>query len=288
VSGARVEVVSDPPEALISAYLADDPLLGAFALGYLTPGWREHARFWVALRDGVAVAVAAEYSETHPNSLLLFGLRREVVSLLSASQVALWRGQLRSAGEELWISAHGDALDALTGFFYPVEHRSLQRLALTGPALRRVGGGGGVGYPGNDRSPDGPRRLTSLDAPALNRLYGLDDADTFAAGELGRAAYYGFPGPPDERPALVAAAGTQVIVPQWSIAAVGNVFTLPQHRGHGYATACLSALCAHHYRAGKQAIVLNVDDGNAPALAIYHRLGFTLHCRTTDVRAVAL
>jgi predicted GNAT family acetyltransferase len=54
---------------------------------------------------------------------------------------------------------------------------------------------------------------------------------------------------------------------------VGNIFTHPSYRGHGYATACTSSVCAGPLTQGLM-VVLNVSVENTPALRLCQRLGF--------------
>ena len=65
-----------------------------------------------------------------------------------------------------------------------------------------------------------------------------------------------------------------------------DVFTHPAVRGQGLATRLCVALLNHAWAAGARVAYLQVDAGNAPARAIYRRLGFVdayrYHYRTPD------
>ncbi len=58
-------------------------------------------------------------------------------------------------------------------------------------------------------------------------------------------------------------------------AMLGGVATLPQHRGRGYAAACVGALCAYLFDKGKRRVCLFYLATNQPAAHLYQRLGFT-------------
>jgi ribosomal protein S18 acetylase RimI-like enzyme len=73
---------------------------------------------------------------------------------------------------------------------------------------------------------------------------------------------------------LVCVAGVHVHSPTWGVAALGNVATLPQARGHGLARGACAELCRLLLEDGIDAIGLNVHAENAPAIAVYRRLGF--------------
>src|SRR4029078_3817484 len=56
-------------------------------------------------------------------------------------------------------------------------------------------------------------------------------------------------------------------------AQVSGVYTPPEHRGRGYATRGLAEQCMRLFERSRH-VCLFVNDFNAPALALYRRLGF--------------
>ena len=68
-----------------------------------------------------------------------------------------------------------------------------------------------------------------------------------------------------------------------------DVFTHPEARGQGLARWLCTTLLVQAWAAGARTAYLQVDAGNAPARAIYHRLGFAdgyaYHYRTPDADA---
>ena len=59
-------------------------------------------------------------------------------------------------------------------------------------------------------------------------------------------------------------------------AQVSGVYTPPAHRGRGYAKQGMAELCAR-LLSRSQAVCLFVNDFNAPAIAVYRRIGFVEH-----------
>ena len=73
---------------------------------------------------------------------------------------------------------------------------------------------------------------------------------------------------------LVAVAGVHVVSRAEGVAGVGNVYTRGDFRGKGLAQVTTSAVVVALADAGIETIGLNVEQGNAPAIAAYQRLGF--------------
>jgi predicted GNAT family acetyltransferase len=73
---------------------------------------------------------------------------------------------------------------------------------------------------------------------------------------------------------LVCVAGVHVWSPEWRVAALGNVATLPEARGRGLATAACAHLCRTLLSDGIDTISLNVRADNVAAIAAYEKLGF--------------
>ncbi|MFZ0503966.1 MAG: GNAT family N-acetyltransferase [Chthoniobacterales bacterium] len=71
----------------------------------------------------------------------------------------------------------------------------------------------------------------------------------------------------------MAAAETHLINREESVAAIGNVFCLPQHRGKGLGARVISALVNALIKEGIRTIGLNVSPENS-AVQLYRRLGF--------------
>ena len=55
---------------------------------------------------------------------------------------------------------------------------------------------------------------------------------------------------------------------------VNGVYTPPEHRGRGYATACVAALSARLLAEGRRFCFLFTDAANPTSNAIYQRIGY--------------
>jgi RimJ/RimL family protein N-acetyltransferase len=73
---------------------------------------------------------------------------------------------------------------------------------------------------------------------------------------------------------LVSVAGVHVYSAQFRVAALGNIATHPDWRGHGWATLVSAAVCQALDKAGVYHIGLNVRADNQAAIGCYEKLGF--------------
>jgi len=123
--------------------------------------------------------------------------------------------------------------------------------------------------------------VTGLDIRKLNSLYGSEGGPSYYVPEhIDNGVYRGVVR--DGR--LVAVAGTHVVSRQEGVAVVGNVFTHPAYRGHGFATAVTSAVTETLLRFCEH-IVLTVDPSNLAAVAAYSRLGYREACQLVEASA---
>ena len=168
------------------------------------------------------------------------------------------------------IAAQPAHLPAVERIYASRSRSERWRMALSGPSFRPLAAPRAV-----------PARLGPADASALLDLYAGYDESFFAPGQLDGGIFYGV----RDGGRLLAAGGTHLIAPRAGIAAVGNIFTRPEARGRGLAAAVTSAVVADLVALNVPDIILNVAVDNAPALAIYRRLGFRPHNRFWELDA---
>jgi predicted GNAT family acetyltransferase len=120
-------------------------------------------------------------------------------------------------------------------------------------------------------------RLEDGDITDLQDFYRMREGSVFGPAQLSAGVYYGV----RQNGQLVSAAGTHLVSQAYRLAAIGNVFTLPEHCGRGLATACTAAVLVE-LAAGGYEIALNVGTSNGAAIHIYSRLGFVEHCRFVE------
>ena len=131
-----------------------------------------------------------------------------------------------------------------------------------------------------------PRTLLRLLSPTqpLEPVLGLYEdypGHWFEASQLRTGLYAGA----WARGRLVALAGTHAYAPAEGVAAVGNIVTAADFRGHGLCQALVGFLAAELRKAGCRHIGLHVSPENSPAMACYEKLGFRRHSKVTQYLA---
>jgi RimJ/RimL family protein N-acetyltransferase len=118
--------------------------------------------------------------------------------------------------------------------------------------------------------PADPSRLTSDDLPALLALYEASyPGNWFDPRMVETGQYFGI----RDGSRLVSVAGIHVFSPRYGVAALGNVATLPSHRGRGLAARVTERLCRSLTAEGLL-VGLNVSADNEAAIACYRGVGF--------------
>jgi ribosomal protein S18 acetylase RimI-like enzyme len=252
-----------PDRDRLRTLLQSDPVWSVYALGDLAPGLFEQADW----RSG---------DGERPAVLMLFrGFGTPVLFAL---------------GELPGIARLFDTLPPTDRMYLHVRPEVLTLLQSRGYAIREAQPMWRMTLREGDYRPapaDGTRRLTADDLPALERLY-ADGSSTgesphfFLPSMVTEGAFFGIFDGPD----LLSAAGTHLLVPAEGVAAVGNVYTLRNHRNRGLAAQTTSAVVNELLRQRIPVIILNVGQANAPAVRVYERLGFTRHCGYIEGLAV--
>lgn len=244
-----MKVVELVDTAQILAYLETDRLYAAYAVGDLEPELFVHCEWFGAERDGRLQALALHYS----------GLGFPIVFLMGDA------GGLRAIFEdalcieEAYFTCRQEHLGIMQDF-YNWEPIPMWRMVLRPDSFRPVAGSS--------------VSLALDHAEQLKALYAHGKGNAFSPSQVPGGAFHGVV----EDSKLVAAAGTHLISPTYGVAAVGNIFTHPNYRRHGYATVATSAVVTELLSRGIRDVVLNVNQKNETAIRIYERLGFERCC----------
>jgi ribosomal protein S18 acetylase RimI-like enzyme len=245
----------------IREILETDRNWAVYALGDLAPGSFENCVWHCSM---TTPAIALLYCGFETPVLLALGKPPDVEPLL------------RELGSipKMYLHVRPEILDVLRASHDIVHEKTMVRMILDPQRFKPAATQDVV-------------RLTLTHRQALEGLY-ADGEPTGEAPEfflpwmLENGVYFGIA----EEADLIAAAGTHLVVPQESVAAIGCVYTKRDHRHRGLATRATSAVVAELLRMNLQTIALNVNVSNTTASRIYEKLGFYNYCTFKEGLAV--
>ena len=238
-------------------FLKKDRLYAAYAICDLEPALFRQCEWYASSTNGQLTTLCLLFRGLPPDRVFLMGSAGGLAPIL--------RGVLKTTRAYLACRPHH--LDALSRYY------SLRRVEVMHRMVLRLEGFNCVDGPVERLGPGHVRRLQDL-----YRSYG-DVA--FAPYQLDQGVFYGI----EQDGRLVATAGTHLVSRMYRLGIVGNVITLPEYRGMGYATMCTSAV-VEELLSQSLDVVLNVGQSNEAASKVYHRLGFDVYCSFTETFAV--
>ncbi|MGH2523838.1 MAG: GNAT family N-acetyltransferase [Anaerolineales bacterium] len=237
----------------IQNYLETDRPWSLYALGDLAPGFRERAEWHAA--DG---------------ALILLYRAFETPVLFTLGPPDALRPLLNEIGgeREMYLSIRPEVLPLVKDGWSVRHETRMWRMALDPARFQPI-------------HPPEVARLSLADLPALQQLFADgqptgEAPDFFDSDMLAHGVFSGV----WEGEQLVAVAGTHLVAPELSVAAVGNVYTRRDRRGRGLAAHTTSAVTAGLLRITPRlrTIGLNVNQENGAARRVYERLGYARYC----------
>jgi ribosomal protein S18 acetylase RimI-like enzyme len=237
--------------ALLRDFLERDRLFAAYAICDLDAREFARTRWAVATAGDEVVALGVEYEGASPQPLLVMGSDAGIGAIL--------RDVVRP--RVAYIAVLPASLPSVQRHYHLDAGPQMVRMATDGQRFRPV-------------DDPGVERLSTLDAPELNRLYRLGFGSWLPGQAIAEGVYYGL----RIRGRIVSAAGTHIVSRDARMAVVGNVMTAAEFRGRGYAKAVTAAVTAE-LLAFCDDVVLNVRADNPPALNAYRRIGYVEHVR---------
>lgn len=268
ISTGAWHVERDVPDETAYTTLAVDRRWNGYSIADLAPVTRQWTRVAVARQrdeQGNMVEAACLFYR-HPafNSLIPYGDPAGIAAIMTDAATA---GILPT---ETYVLAQEPAIAALTEhYLFPQGRRSMLRMAVEEARFTPTA---------KDNT---ATRLDDTDLAALLAFYAAYPDSTFTADQLAHGVFYGV----REGGELVAAGGTHVIAAEYGLAAVGNIFVIPEARGRRLGGMVTAAIVSELLDNACREVILNVVATNEPATRLYQRLGFTAHCVYNEARA---
>lgn len=230
----------------------------AYAIGQLEPGLFERTR-WYYARGETGSGLVLHSRGGLGDATFVMGEPLAVAAILA----------IQPGTPQTYITSQPQHGASLSSVYRLSNQQPMIRMGVTGATFKPVARLNTVA-------------LTGLEIRRINQLYSSDGTPSYYAPEhIDAGVYRGVVADG----ALVAIAGTHVVSSQERVAVVGNVFTHPDYRGYGYATAATSAVTAALLEFC-DTVVLTVDPRNTPAVAAYDRLGYGEACQLLEASAI--
>lgn len=238
----------------LRSYLLRQPQMNLYHLGDLDEFFWPHTRWYTRQKDGQLTAVALFYTGEEPPVLLAIlndnpdELNALIEELLPTLPQKIYT-HLSPGIETLFEPQYKVLKDY--GEHYKMALTDLDKLHQMD--TRRV------------------VHLTMDDRPRLEALYAAAYPENWFNPRMLETGQY--TGIPDEDGRLLSAAGIHVYSPEYKVAALGNITTLPEYRGQGLAATVTAGLCKLLLQTVDM-IGLNVKISNPAANRAYTRIGF--------------
>ncbi len=229
--------------------LRQDRLYGAYAIGDLEPALFKWCEWHASSRNGRLTSLCLSFRRMTPHRVFLMGSGQDLEPILE--------GALKTS--RAYFSCRLRHLVVIRRFYTLQRVQLMLRMVLKPERFTPVEGV--------------VSRMGPGDAGLLHDLYRWYGDVAFAPYQLEQGVFYGV----ERGGKIVASAGTHLVSRTYGLGIVGNVFTHPDYRGRGYATACTSAVVEELLSQSLE-VVLNVEHGNQAASSIYTRLGFDVYC----------
>ena len=237
-----------PTDERLEALLAQEPIRSAYMLGDLDPAYA-HGCSWYASDEPELKALLLLYSALSAPTLLSEGDAKAIEPILLAAWDKLPR--------RLYYQVPKKHASKLKSFFQLSKRRKMLRMGLSkadAPPCKRN---------------SSIETLSHRHTGEIMSLYQHYPDNFFDPSMLNTGLYFGI----REQGSLISVAGIHLLSESRDIAAVGNIVTHPDHRGHGHATTCVSHLVSELLERVDQ-IALNVAADNTSAIRCYEGVGF--------------
>ena len=240
--------------------LSADPIWAAYPLADLQPEYSADCR-WMTGATSAGDAIALVYRGFDPPVLFTMGQPQALAAVLAQADLP----------EAIYVTIGESHLPVVSCHYAIEEVRPMHRMVLADTQAAVRGGKLSAEEPAI-----GATRLTGACAADVLQLLshgGPFAPDAFSPAQMDRGVFFGIYGGEE----LLAVGGTHIVDFTSGGAGIGNMYTHPSYRRRGYSAAILRAIVRELLERGVTNIVLNVDQRNPGAQALYLAHGFVVH-----------
>ena len=246
--------------AQVRRMLSVDPVWAAYPLADLQPEFSADCR-WMTGVTTAGDAIVLVYRAFVPPVLFTMGQPQALAAVLARADLP----------DAVYITIGESHLPVVSRHYSIEDVRPMRRMVLadTQAAVRD-------GKPGAEDPGTAVTRLTGACAPDVLQLLaqgGPFTPDAFSPAQMDRGVFFGVYAGEE----LLAVGGTHIVDFTSGGAAIGNMYTHPAYRRRGYSAAILRAIVRELLERRVTNIVLNVDQRNPGAEALYLAHGFIVH-----------
>lgn len=244
----------------VRGFLSTDRVWAAYALADLQPEYAANCR-WMTATAAAGNAVALVYRGFDPPVLFTLGQPQALAAMLAEADLP----------DSIYLTIGEGHFPVVSRHYAIEEVRQMRRMVLADPQTAVRGGVHAVGG-----QTIAPTRLTGASTPDVLQLLahgGPFAPDAFSPLQIEGGVFFGYYAGEE----LLAVGGTHIVDFTDGVAAIGNMYTHPAYRRRGYSAAILRAIVRELLERGVTNIVLNVDQRNPGAEALYLAHGFIVH-----------
>ena len=258
---ASAQICTDESDlAQVRRLLSADRVWAAYALADLQPEYAANCR-WMTATTADGDAVALIYRGFDPPVLFTLGEPQALAAILAVADLP----------HSIYLTIGEEHFPVVSHHYAVEEVRPMRRMALADPQTAVPSGELAAA-----RQTITPTRLTWASTPDVLQLLaqgGPFAPDAFSPLQIESGVFYGHYAGQE----LLAVGGTHIVDFAGGAAAIGNMYTHPAYRRRGYSAAILRAIVRELIERGVTNIVLNVDQRNPGAEALYLAHGFIVH-----------
>lgn len=244
----------------VRSMLAVDPIWAAYALADLQPGFAANCR-WMTAAGAAGDAVALIYRGYEPPVLFTMGQTQALAAVLAQADLP----------DSIYLTIPEGHLPVVSSHYAVEEVRPMWRMVLAD--VHAAARAGVPGVPGPAVSATRLSGACAADVLQLLAQGGPFAPDAFSPAQMDSGVFYGLYAGGE----LLAVGGTHIVDFAGGGAAIGNMYTHPAYRRRGFSAAVLRAIVRELLERGVTTIVLNVDQRNPGAQALYLAHGFIVH-----------
>lgn len=251
------KIISISDKKAIEKFYRKNICLNIYPIGDLDNFFFEHTEWFALINRGSVIYDILEMAYIYCGTDLPVVLA--VCDGDNSNMIELLKGIMNILPDKFYTHFSKDLYEVFLDNFTKTDHGRHFKMCLTEKDFKKT------------NKTENIRRLTPSDIIEISKFYENSyPGNWFDLRMLETGKYFGY----YINGELAGAGGIHVYSPEYKVAALGNITTLPEHRGKSICQKLTSALCKDLFLTVDH-IGLNVHSENKPAIECYKKLGFS-------------